>query len=104
MGIMQKRYPQNPKEWREATEYGLGLTPPEAQDAYRAGAFPVEQLELWLQSTYQQGYSSEFLPALQRNIKGLVAWAYGNENEPYWPGSDDDQKANRINLKEKRIP
>jgi hypothetical protein len=91
---MQKRYPQDPKEWREAIESGLGLTPPEAQDAYRAGVFPFEQLELWLQSTYQQGYSSEFLPALQRNIEGLIAWAYGNESEPYWPGSDDDQKPN----------
>ena len=92
MGIMKKTYPQNPQEWREAIEDGLGLTPSEAQDAYRVGVFPVEQLELWLESTYRQGYSADFVPALQRNIKGLVAWAYGSESEPYWPGSDGDQK------------
>jgi hypothetical protein len=88
--MKQKRYPQNPDEWRTAIQTGLGLSETEAQEAYQAGDFSLKQLERWLQSAFGQDYSSDFLPALQRNIKGLVDWAYGEEGEPYWPGSDHD--------------
>ncbi len=84
-----KSYPKNPQEWRDAIQQGLGLNNDEAQMAYQAERFPYKHLEQWLMSTYKQGYSSDFIPALRRNLKGLVGWVYGGESEPYWPGSDD---------------
>ena len=46
--------------------------------------------EEWIRNTFSKGFSPEFVSALLRNIKGLVAWVYGNKGEPYWPGSDDE--------------
>jgi hypothetical protein len=83
-----KDYPQNPQEWRAAIRKGLGMDDNEARMAYQAETFAYEQLEQWLMSTYKQGYSSDFVPALRRNLKGLAGRVYGNEDEPYWPGSD----------------
>jgi glucosamine-6-phosphate deaminase len=81
-------YPTNPETWRTAIREGMGLNSEETRDIYQSGAFPFEQLENWLVKTYSTGYSPEFLPALLRNIGGLVAWVYGDGDEPYWPGSD----------------
>ena len=84
-----KDYPQNPQEWRAAIRKGLGMDDDEARMAYQAETFAYKQLEQWLMSTYKQGYSSDFVPALRRNLKGLAGRVYGNEDEPYWPGSDE---------------
>ena len=89
---MQKEYPQNPKEWRKAIEAGLGFCCSEAENLYHSGAFPYARLEKWIHATFSNGYSPEFVPALQRNLKGLVSWVYGDQAEPFWPGSD--QKLN----------
>jgi hypothetical protein len=83
-----KSYPQNPQEWRNTIQHGMGISTEDALIAFQADLFPYEQLEQWLMSTFKQGYSSDFVPALRRNIKGLVGWVYGGESEPYWPGSD----------------
>ena len=83
-------YPQEPGEWRQAVEVGIGVTGPVGQAAYRAGEFPYEKLELWIRETFSEGFRPDFVPALLRNLRGLVAWAYGDGGEPYWPGSDSD--------------
>ncbi len=88
---MQKtpKYPQNPIEWQSAINQGLNLSDTEGIMLYESKTFPYDQLEQWIRSTYTEGFSQDFIPALLRNIKGLVAWAYGGEEEPSWPGSDD---------------
>ena len=86
-------YPHNPKEWQSAIQDGIGVGEIEGQEAYQAGQFPCDELERWIRQAYSAGYSPDFVPALLRNIKGLVAWVYGGEGEPYWPGSDYDDEA-----------
>ena len=83
-------YPQNPEEWQSAIQVGIGVGWIEGREAYQAGQFPYDELALWIRGTYSVGYSSDFVPALLRNIKGLVAWVYGGGPEPSWPGSDSD--------------
>ena len=83
-------YPQGPAEWRTAIEGGIGVTGPEGRDAFRAGDFPYEKLRRWIPEAFREGFSPDFVPALLRNIQGLVAWAYGGGGEPYWPGSDSE--------------
>jgi hypothetical protein len=85
-------YPQEPAEWQSAIEDGIGLSAIEGRKAYQAGAFPYEQLERWIRGTFSQGFSPDFVPALLRNVKGLVAWVYGGGGEPSWPGSDQDPR------------
>ena len=85
-------YPQNPQEWRSAIQDGIGLGEVEGQEAYQAGQFPYDQLAQWMREAYCEGFSPDFVPALLRNVKGLVAWVYGDGGEPSWPGSDiEDQ-------------
>lgn len=81
-------YPQTADEWAAAIEQGLGLTPGEALSAFACGRFPYDRLEGWIRSAYGEGFGPNFVPALLRNKRGLVRWAYGGGPEPYWPGSD----------------
>lgn len=83
-------YPQNPTEWRSAIQAGIGVDGVEAREAYQTAQFPYEELAQWIRAAYSVGYSPDFVPALLRNIKGLVAWAYGDGDEPSWPGADSD--------------
>jgi len=83
-------YPQNPIEWRAAIRDGIGVNAIKGKNALKDGRFPYEKLEQWIRDTYSEGYSTDFVPALLRNIKGLVAWVYGDAGEPFWPRSDDD--------------
>jgi len=64
----------------------------EGREAYQAGNFPYEQLEEWIRETFREGFSPDFVPALLRNIRGLVKWVYGDGDEPSWPGSDGDSR------------
>lgn len=88
----QPTFPQDREAWQTAVADGLDLPPAQAEAAYERGEFPYAQLAQWLQTTYsaEAGYSPAFVPALLRNIKGLVAWVYGRGSEPYWPGTDED--------------
>lgn len=88
--MANKTYPQQPAEWRSAIEDGIGASRVRAQHAYHTGQFPYGQLEDWLRRAFGTGFHPDFVPALLRNIKGLVAWAYGEGDEPHWPGSDDE--------------
>jgi len=88
--VTTNNYPQYPEEWRSAIYAGIGLNEKDGQKIYRAGKFPYKKLEGWIRETFCEGYSPDFIPALVRNIKGLVAWIYGDVSEPYWPGSDHD--------------
>ena len=83
-------YPQRPTEWQTAIRDGIGVSGGEGQEAYQAGEFPYDRLEQWIRETFSEGFSPDFVPALLRNVKGLVAWVYGNKGEPYWPGSDSE--------------
>ncbi len=82
-------YPQNPIEWQSAIFQGIGISKSEGQKKYLSRTFPYHQLEQWIRNTFSEGFSPDFIPALLRNIKGLVAWVYGGEKEPSWPHSDD---------------
>ena len=86
-------YPQKVDEWREAISKALGLTPEEAKLRLRKGTFPFDDLAIWIQEEFSpdKGYSPDFIPALIRNCKGLIAWAYGDGSEPYWPGQDENK-------------
>ncbi|MFX0095205.1 MAG: hypothetical protein ACFFBD_25955 [Candidatus Hodarchaeota archaeon] len=88
--MAKRNYPQNPEEWQSAISNGIGLSGSEGQSRYQSRTFPYRQLEQWIQRTFSKGFSPNFVPALLRNIKGLVAWVYGGEEEPFWPGSDDE--------------
>ena len=88
--MIDSTYPQSPKEWQSAIHYGIHADAIEGQEAYQAGQFPYEKLALWMREAYGEGFSPDFVPALLRNIKGLVAWVYGEGAEPSWPGSDFD--------------
>jgi len=81
-------YPQTPGEWAAAIEQGLGLKSEEARSAFACGKFPYDRLEGWIRTVFGQGFGPNFVPALVRNQRGLVRWAYGGGAEPYWPGSD----------------
>ena len=86
--MVNHSYPQNPSEWRLAIRAGIGLSMNDAQKSYLDGTFPFIQLEQWIRATFQEGFVSDFVPALLRNIKGLVSWVYENGPEPNWRESD----------------
>jgi hypothetical protein len=87
---MTTTYPQNPHAWQVAIQNGIGISKTEGQNALLEGTFPYMQLEQWVKTTFKEGFSPEFIPALLRNIQGLVAWVYGDGEEPYWSGADDN--------------
>jgi hypothetical protein len=85
-------YPRTPAEWRRAITRGIGLTHEEGKALRQADAFPFDALLTWIEQEYSEdcGYSPNFLPALVRNIKGLVRWVYGTDPEPFWPRADPE--------------
>ena len=85
-------YPQEPAEWLTAIQDSIGVSAAEGQEAYQAGKFPYDKLEQWIREAFSEGFSPDFVPALLRNVKGLVAWVYGGRSEPYWPGSDSESQ------------
>ncbi len=87
-------FPQSAKEWQEAIEDGLGITAVQGRQQWASNTFPSEKVAAWLAEKYdaKHGYSPQFVPALLRNLHGLLAWAYGNGSEPYWPGSDTNSQ------------
>lgn len=87
-------YPEDRQAWRDAIDSALALSRADAEAALRRGDFPYARLARWLRSRYraEAGYSPEFVPALLRNVRGLVAWVYGGGSEPYWPGRDHDAR------------
>lgn len=87
--MTSRTYPQNPEEWQSTIQDEIDLSFDEGQKAFQEGNFPYEQLEQWIRKSFSKGFSPDFVPALLRNIRRLVAWVYGDGNEPYWPGSDD---------------
>jgi len=82
-------YPTTAAEWRDAIDSGLRLPGGAGADALKEGSFPYDQLSTWIERTFSDGFSPEFVPALLRNSRGLTAWAYGNGPEPFWPESDE---------------
>lgn len=85
-------YPQDPAGWAQAIENGLHLSPKEARGAFLNGEFPYHDLTAWIRTEFAEGFVSDFIPALLRNIRGLVAWVYGGGEEPFWPGADPQER------------
>lgn len=88
--MVDSTYPQHPAEWRSAIQDGIGLSEVAGSSAYEAGEFPFDKLEEWIRARFGEGFTPDFVPALLRNIRGLVAWVFGGGDEPRWPGSDDE--------------
>lgn len=86
----KKEYPQTREEWSNAIEQSLGISQAKGEELLTTGKFPVQMLAEWLKKGYSEGFGPNFLPALLRNINGLVTWVYGNKPEPYWPGKNGD--------------
>jgi hypothetical protein len=87
---MQISYPEDPKAWRELIQREVSLDVSYGIKAYEIGTFPHEVLGNWIVERFSEGYHPSFVPALLRNIKGLVMWVYGNGEEPLWTGSDEE--------------
>ena len=86
----KNRYPLNRNEWSQVIERGLGITQEQGTRLFQQNRFPVQELARWCRKEYSGCFGPNFIPALLRNINGLIAWVYGNKPEPYWPGSDTD--------------
>ncbi len=84
----EKTYPKNKEEWSIAIHKGLSITQIEGEQLFQSENFPVEDLVKLIQKEYSKSFGPEFVPALVRNIKGLISWVYGDGSEPFWPGSD----------------
>ncbi len=84
----EKTYPDNKEEWSIAIHKGLGITQIEGEQLLQNESFPTEDLLKWIQKEYSKGFGLEFVPALVRNIKGLISWVYRDGSEPFWPGCD----------------
>ncbi|MFW9854280.1 MAG: hypothetical protein ACFFFG_04440 [Candidatus Thorarchaeota archaeon] len=83
-------YPQNKEEWQVAIYAGVGLTKLEGERKYQTQNFPYLKVEEWIQKSFSEGFHPDFVPALLRNIQGLVAWVYGGKEEPNWSQSDEE--------------
>ena len=86
-------YPTSPAEWAEWIENNLEISKEEGLKMIRTRTFPYVLLEECFKRefTSEEGYSLDFIPALVRNIRGLVSWAFGQGKEPLWTGSDESQ-------------
>lgn len=83
-------WPTTAGGWRDAFERGLDLNPTAGTYRYARGEMEPAPFVTWIESEFAEsrGYHRDFVPALTRNIRGLLAWAYGDGEEPFWPGSD----------------
>jgi hypothetical protein len=88
--MQNKSYPQNPEEWQSTIQNEIGISKSEGQNFLQESQFPYQKLAHWIQETFKEGFSSDFIPALLRNLQGFVEWVYGEGDEPFWPGSDDE--------------
>ncbi len=76
-------------EWARVIEEDLQISLDQGKDLHATRRFPNDILLEWFRTELVDGFSAEFVPALERNINGLVDWVYGTGAEPFWPGSDD---------------
>lgn len=84
-------YPQTGPAWAAQIAEGLGLAEASARAQHAAGTLNRAAVTAWIEQAFGDGpYSDPFVPALTRNLEGLLRWAYADGGEPYWPGSDED--------------
>jgi hypothetical protein len=83
-------YPQSPEEWRDWIWKYLKISEEEGSVLFEWDDFPTDRLlEVWNREfSDDRGYSSQFIPALTRNVKGFVRWVYSEGPEPNWKKSD----------------
>lgn len=93
MLTLSPSYPKNAVEWRDFIASKFGISPEEGKTYYQAKNFPTDSFISWIRQEFSvdSGYSHTFIPAIVRNLEGLITWIYGEGNEPYWPGEDGDQ-------------
>ena len=84
-------YPQSGDAWKQAIDAALGFTASEGAHALRMELFPFDRVETWIREEFTDGFVTDFVPALLRNVQGLVSWVYGDGQEPFWPGSDQEE-------------
>jgi len=86
-------YPTDPSEWQTWIATHLGYDFESALKLYEKHLFPQsELLDAWEREfDSSNGYSPDFVPALTRNIEGLLRWVYADGQEPNWKGSDADR-------------
>ena len=84
------KYPQNPDEWRTWIENMMNVNQEQGTRFFERGVFPIDLLvKVWKKEfTIENGYSSDFIPALTRNKSGFLKWVYGGGHEPNWMKSD----------------
>ena len=87
-------YPTTSQQWREWIQEKLGISEETGREMALTTRFPFDRLiEVWRKEfSYEKGYSVAFIPALIRNKKRLIAWAYAGGPEPLWTGSDDARR------------
>lgn len=88
--IILVNYPMIPDEWQIWIESHLDISKEEGPRLLQSNLFPIEKLvEQWKKEfDTEKGYSTDFIPALIRNMAGLLKWVYSNGKEPNWKGSD----------------
>ncbi len=86
-------YPTSPEEWHSWIDVHLGISRQKGLDLFKDSSFPMERLiAIWeMEFTETKGYSPAFIPALVRNVKGLLNWVYYDGPEPNWRESDSSQ-------------
>lgn len=84
-------YPQTIIDWRNWIHIHLDINLDQGRSLAQEDAFPFDNLiKVWKQQfNPQHGFSSNFIPALVRNKRGLIKWVYLNAPEPNWTKSDD---------------
>ncbi len=83
-------WPTNPAEWRAAFAQGTGADELDVAARLAAGDLDAAPFLRWIEREFAAsgGFHDDFVPALSRNIHGLLTWAYADGTEPYWPGTD----------------
>jgi hypothetical protein len=85
------QWPETREQWRAVLAAGIGLSPEDGDAQWAAGDLDLATVDDWLATTYaaENGFHPDFVPALARNLRGLLAWVYGGGSEPCWPGRDE---------------
>jgi predicted enzyme related to lactoylglutathione lyase len=83
-------WPQDAAEWSQAIADATGSSTAALRAEFASGSLARGPIRLWLADAFaaERGFHADFVPALHRNLEGLLAWAFGDGAEPYWPGRD----------------
>jgi len=83
--------PADPNAWVREIQTHLQISPAQGQRLLETGQLPTDRVLHWFRTQLAGEFSPEFVPALTRNLNGMLAWLHANGDEPYWPGDDGAQ-------------